>query len=205
MKRLPFFIAIAGGSASGKTLLARALRQAFLPRTSQIIAQDAYYQSISPEQLSRDDNHNFDHPDAIDWKLLQSQLNSLKQGKAVEMPQYCFATHRRTGHTTLPAAELLIYEGTLLLHDFNLRGQMNLKIFLDVAADVRLLRRVERDIKERGRSIESVIHQYRNTVRPMHLEFVQPSLIHASLILPDAPVEEWVEKVMACLPDAWRT
>lgn len=203
MRSHPLIIAIAGGSGSGKTFLAHKLAESFLPRRSRIITQDSYYKSLPTEWINRPADYNFDHPDALDWDLLIEQLNQLKHGREAAVPLYCFITHMRIGSEEVPPAEILIYEGTMILHDLRLCAQANLKIFLDVPADVRVLRRLERDVKERGRTIESVIHQYRATVRPMHLEFVEFSQYRAAMVLADGPVEEWVAQVIRSLPEKW--
>lgn len=197
----PFLIAIAGGSGSGKTLLARELSQALLPHPSQIVTQDAYYKTAPDGARTQVATHNFDHPDAIEWELLQTQLRDLQHGHTVEMPQYSYILHSRTGSVPFSPAEILIYEGTLILHDYRIATQMDLRIFLDVDADIRLSRRIERDLLERERSLEVILQQHRATVRPMYLEFVEPSQAHADLVLPDAPVSEWIEKILACLPE----
>jgi uridine kinase len=201
MKHHSLFIAITGGSGSGKTLLSRKLQESFQPRTSLVIAQDSYYKSLPEQWIGRASDYNFDHPDAIDWDLLVQQLQELKKGHGITFPLYDFVTHTRSGFAKVGPAEILIYEGITILGDLSLAAQMHLKIYLDIPADIRLLRRIERDVKERGRSIDSVLHQYQTTVRPMHLEFVGPSQVRADIILPDAPVEEWVAKILACLPE----
>jgi uridine kinase len=197
-------IAIAGGSGSGKTLLSRKLQETFQPLASVVIAQDSYYKSLPPEWVGRAADYNFDHPDAIDWDLLIRQMQELKKGHGISLPQYDFVTHNRCGSIPVESAEILIFEGIFLLGDLALVSQMQLKIFLEIPADIRLLRRIERDVKERGRSIDSVLHQYRSTVRPMHEEFVDPTRARADLILANESVEEWVAKTLRCLPDKWR-
>ncbi len=204
MRTCPLIIAIAGGSGSGKTFLAHKLADAFLPRTSRIITQDSYYKDLPPEWKNRASDYNFDHPDSLDWDVLIEHLIRLKHGREAAVPRYCFVTHRRIGSEVVPPAEILIYEGTMILHDLRLCSHAPLKVFLDVPPDIRVLRRLERDIKERGRTIESVVHQYRTTVRPMHLQFVEFSQCRAGMILPDSPIDEWVAQVIRSLPEKWR-
>lgn len=190
MRIHPLIIAIAGGSGSGKTFLAHKLAEAFLPRTSRIIAQDSYYKSLPPEWKTRAADYNFDHPDALDWDFLFEHLIQLKHGREAAVPRYCFVTHRRVGSEVVVPAEILFFEGTMILHDLRLCSQADLKVFLDVPPDIRVLRRLERDVKERGRTIESVVHQYHVTVRPMHLGYVESSQSRAGMILPDGLIDE---------------
>jgi uridine kinase len=201
MRTPPLVIAIAGGSGSGKTFLAHQLAEAFLPRTSRIIAQDSYFKSLPREWKNRPAEYNFDHPDALDWDCLVEHLIQLKHGREAAVPRYCFITHRRVDSEVVLPAEILIYEGTMILHDLRLCSQSHLKVYLDVPPDIRVLRRLERDVKERGRTMESVVHQYRATVRPMHLEYVESSQFRAALILPDGPITEWVTQVIRSLPE----
>lgn len=179
-------IGICGGSGSGKTTLAQQLARALGPGAIASLAQDSYYLDIDtlPETLRAESN--FDHPDCIDFPLLTAHLEALRAGLAVDIPHYDFATHHQLVSTThQPARPVVVVEGTLIFCHAPLRACLDLKIFVDTEADLRLLRRVRRDIQERGRSLESVLDQYANTVRPMHQQFVAPSQKFADLILPE--------------------
>ncbi len=192
----PFVIAIAGGSGSGKTLLANSLISALPPCDSAFLSQDFYYRSLPVQYSACPQDYNFDHPDALEWELLARHVEGLRRRKTVEIPRYCFVTHQRIGSEPLRPAPFLILEGTLILHDPRLVRLADLRIFLDVDADIRLLRRIVRDTRERGRSLESVLEQYVRTVRPMFEHFVSPSREKADLVLTEAPIEEWVRAVV---------
>ncbi|WP_420456454.1 uridine kinase [Rubrivirga sp.] len=178
-------IGIAGGSGSGKTTVQRRVMDRFGPRRIALLDHDAYYRPLDhlpPEQRAR---YNFDHPDALETDLMVDHLDQLLAGRAVEKPTYSFETHSRLDATEIvePRPVILI-DGILVLAEPALRVRMDVKLFVDAAPDVRLMRRMERDLHERGRSVESVLDQYRRTVRPMHLEFVEPSKRHADVIIP---------------------
>jgi len=192
----PFVIAIAGGSGSGKTLLAQSLISVLPPCASVFLSQDSYYHSLPAHYSACPESYNFDHPDALDWELLAEHLEGLRRLERVEVPRYCFVTHRRIGSDQLDPAQFIILEGTLILHDPRLVHLADLRIFLDVDADIRLLRRIARDTRERGRSLESVLEQYVGTVRPMFERFVRPTRENADLVLAEAAMEEWVRTVM---------
>ena len=178
-------IGIAGGSGSGKTTVQRRVMERFGTRRIALLDHDAYYHDLAhlaPEQRAR---FNFDHPDALETDLLVDHLDRLLAGEPVEKPTYSFETHRRLDRTeTVAPHPVILVDGILVLAEPALRVRMDVKLFVDAAADVRLMRRIERDLHERGRSIESVMDQYRRTVRPMHLEFVEPSKRHADVIIP---------------------
>ena len=179
-------LGVAGGTGSGKTTVMQAILQAVGPDRISALAQDSYYRDIeweSPEQLSQ---HNFDHPDALDHDLLFEHLRRLKRGQDVEVPIYDFVTHRRTETTLImPARPVILLEGILILASARLRELLDFKIFVDTDADVRLMRRIRRDISERGRELDDILRQYTSTVRPMHLEFVEPSKRWADIIVPE--------------------
>lgn len=181
----PVALGVAGGTGSGKTTVARALLRSVGAERISFLAQDAYYKDIaweSPEQLAA---HNFDHPSAIDNSLLVDHVRRLKRGEAVEVPVYDFVSHRRKRDTVrVEARPVLLIEGILLFVEPDLRRLLDFKIFVDTDADVRFIRRLERDIRERGRTLESVIRQYLESVRPMHIEFVEPSKRWADVIVP---------------------
>ena len=178
-------IGIAGGSGSGKTTVQRRVMERFGSRRIALLDHDAYYRDLAhlePEQRAR---FNFDHPDALETDLLVDHLDRLLVGEPVEKPTYSFETHRRLPETeTVEPRPVILVDGILVLAEPALRVRMDVKLFVDAAPDVRLMRRIERDLHERGRSIESVLEQYRRTVRPMHLEFVEPSKRHADVIIP---------------------
>ncbi len=192
----PLVIAIAGGSGSGKTLLAQSLMSVLPPGASVFLSQDSYYRSLPIQYSACPENYNFDHPDALEWGLLAQHLEGLRRQERVEIPRYCFVSHQRIGSDQLGPAPFLILEGTLVLHDPRLVELADLRVFLDVEADIRLLRRIERDTRERGRSLESVLEQYVRTVRPMFERFVSPTREKANLLLTEAPIEEWTRAVL---------
>ena len=157
----------------------------FGPRRIALLDHDAYYRDLShlaPDQRAR---FNFDHPDALETDLMVAHVDRLLAGEAIEKPTYSFETHSRLNETeTVEPRPVVLIDGILVLAEAALRDRMDVKLYVDAAADVRLMRRIERDIHERGRSLESVLEQYRRTVRPMHLEFVEPSKRYADVIIP---------------------
>jgi len=179
-------LGVAGGTGSGKTTVARAILEAVGPDRIAFLAHDSYYKDIDwsgDEDLRR---HNFDHPDALDNALLIEHVHALKVGRAVEVPVYDFVTHRRKAECVhVEARPVILLEGILLYTEPRLRELLDFKIYVDTDADVRFIRRLNRDLAERGRTIESVIGQYMATVRPMHLEFVEPSKRWADVIVPE--------------------
>jgi len=181
----PLLIGIAGGSGSGKSTVARNVAAA-LPTTSvAFIDMDAYYHGAAHLPMEERRKINFDHPNAIDWELLVAQITALASGSAIEKPEYDFAGHTRSKTTThVPAADVVVVDGILVLADPRLRALFDVKVFVEVDADIRLIRRLRRDIVERGRPLEEILDQYLNTVRPMHLEFVEPSKRYADVIVP---------------------
>ncbi len=177
-------IGIAGGTGCGKTTLAKKIQEAF-PGQSVLISQDSYYKDLSSLSSSEREKVNFDHPDALDFGLLQEHLKALKQGIQIEKPIYNFGTHSRESFTEIVGPNrLIIIEGILLFAVPEVREQCDLKIFVDTDDDTRLLRRMERDMQERSRTFLSVKHQYLTTVKPMHEAFVQPSKKYADIIVP---------------------
>ncbi len=180
----PLLIGIAGGTASGKTTVARRIAEA-LGETATLIEQDAYYSKLTHLPIERRREVNFDHPDAFDVPLLCEHLRSLREGRGVDKPVYDFADYDRSDATTrVEPARIVLVEGILVLWMTELRSLLDVKIFVDAEDDVRVLRRVERDVKERGRTLESVVEQYFRTVRPMHQGFVEPSKRWADIIIP---------------------
>jgi uridine kinase len=179
-------IGIAGGSGSGKTLVARTIVRELGSDRVVIIDQDSYYKNLEDIPLRDRDARNFDHPDAFDNELMVEHIRDLLAGHTVEQPIYDYAEHRRLAETrTIGDHLILVLEGILIFHDPVLRSLMDIKLFIDADPDVRFIRRLRRDIVERGRSVDSVIRQYEESVRPMHLQFVDPSKRHADLIIPE--------------------
>lgn len=178
-------IGIAGGSGSGKTTVVRAITQSLSGRVV-VIPQDSYYKDSSHLPIEERQKINFDHPDAIDWKLLCQQIRELKQGRTVEQPVYSYITCSRsaTETVTVEPADVIIVEGILIFTHKELRDQMNIKVFVDADDDDRLMRILVRDIAERGRTIETAIDHYTETVKPMHLQFIEPSKRYADIIVP---------------------
>ncbi len=179
-------IGIGGGTGSGKTLIAQKILEDLGSDEAVIIQQDSYYKDLSQIPLYERDKHNFDHPDAWEWSLLRKQISQLINGRSIKHPIYDFRTHTRTNRTvTIGPHKIVILEGILILHDVALREMMDIKVFVDTPDDIRLIRRAQRDMRERGRTIESVFHQYQHSVRPMHLQFVEPSKQYADIIVPE--------------------
>lgn len=180
-------VGICGGTGSGKTTLAQRIASELSADTALLLQQDHYYKEL-PAHYSDSEfaHHNFDHPDSVDTELLVRQLAELKAGKPVDRPVYDFTLHRRRAESLhLEPRAAIILEGILVFENAALRELMDVKIFVDTDADIRFIRRLERDIRERGRTVESVVHQYLMTVRPMHLEFVEPSKRYADVIIPE--------------------
>ena len=178
-------IGIAGGSGSGKTTVVKAITSQ-LPGKVVVIPQDSYYKDSSHLPMEERQKINFDHPDAIDWKLMCQQIRELRQGKTIEQPVYAYITCSRskTETVTVEPADVIIVEGILIFTCKELRDQMNIKIFVDADDDDRLMRIIIRDTAERGRSIETAIAHYCDTVKPMHLQFIEPSKRYANIIVP---------------------
>lgn len=181
----PIIIGVGGGSGSGKTTVSRALYNHFSQYPITIIEQDYYYKDQSSLSFEERYQQNYDHPDAFDNALLKNQLNQLIQRQAVELPQYDYTQYTRAIHTKhQPPVDVIILEGILALYDQTLRALMDIKLYVDTDADLRFIRRMQRDYVERGRTLDSVITQYINQVRPMHNQFVEPTKRHADIIIP---------------------
>ena len=177
-------IGIAGGSGSGKTTLAKNILNHFEGRIS-ILRHDDYYKCQDHIPMEERVKTNYDHPHAFDTNLLISHIDELKAGRAVESPTYDYSRHTRSGETrTVEAGKVVVLEGILILENTELRNRLDMKIYVDTDADERILRRILRDVKERGRSLDSVIGQYLSTVKPMHEAFVEPSKRYADIIVP---------------------
>jgi uridine kinase len=179
-------IGIAGGSGSGKTLVAKRIFDELGSDKVIIIQQDSYYKDLSHLTLEERKKQNFDHPDAFDDQFLISQLRALLTGKSVDQPVYDYKIHSRKKETKrIGEHVIIVLEGILILHDPELRSLMDIKIYVDTDADVRLIRRIRRDVTERGRSLDSILNQYENSVRPMQLQFVEPTKRYADIIIPE--------------------
>jgi len=182
---MPVVIGIAGGSGSGKTTVQRKIIEAFGRDQIALLDHDSYYVDLSHLPAEERARFNFDHPDALETELMVEHLDRLLAGEAVEKPTYDFTTHSRRAETeTVYPLPVVIVEGILVLGERALRERMDIKLYVDTPDDVRLIRRIQRDLHERGRDIENVIQQYKRTVRPMHLEFVEPSKRTADVIIP---------------------
>lgn len=179
-------IGIAGGSGSGKTMVAQRIYEELGSDKVIIIQQDSYYKDLGHLSFAERTKQNFDHPDAFDHQLLISQLKNLLAGNAISQPIYDYTIHSRKKETR-PIGEhiVIVLEGILILHDPGLRDLMDIKVYVDTDDDVRLIRRIRRDFNERGRSLESILDQYENSVRPMHLQFVEPTKRYADIIIPE--------------------
>jgi uridine kinase len=182
-------IGIAGASASGKSLIAHTVYEELKTELGEakiaIISEDSYYQDQSHLEMSERIKTNYDHPKSLDHSLLSEHLQALKNGESVNIPQYCYTTHNRLPETTyIKPKKVIILEGILLLSCPELRQLFDISLFMDTALDICLLRRLTRDVAERGRTMESVIEQYQKTVRPMFIQFIEPSKQHADIIIP---------------------
>ncbi len=199
-------IGIAGGTGSGKTTITNRLTEALSEESVLLLQQDHYYKDLPNLPLDERAKQNFDHPDSVDTPLLISHVRALREGQAVERPVYDFTQHRRIPATVhLEPRPALIVEGILIFENAALRNLFDIKIFVDTEADLRFIRRMRRDIRERGRTVESVVEQYIATVRPMHMEFVEPSKRHADVIIPEGGHNEVgidlvTQKIRSLLP-----
>ncbi|HMZ07836.1 MAG TPA: uridine kinase [Anaerolineales bacterium] len=186
MQKIPLVIGIAGGSGSGKTTVAQVILNRVGADRIAYLQQDSYYKDLSKLPPAQRDEINFDHPNSLETELLIEHIASLRGMQPVHVPIYDFATDRRTAETfTVMPQNVILVEGILIFVDADLRKMFDVKIFVDTDSDIRFIRRLHRDITERGRSTESVIKQYQTTVRPMHLEFVEPSKRYADVIIPE--------------------
>jgi len=182
----PIILGVAGGSGSGKTTIVREIVQALGPDRISVIHHDSYYCDRSSVPADERESLNYDHPDALETRLLVRHLEELRAGRAVEVPVYDFSTHTRTERVEhVQPRPIVIVEGILILAERALRELMDIRVFVRTDADLRVIRRIERDVAQRERSLESVVEQYVKTVRPMHLEFVEPSERWAHVIIPE--------------------
>lgn len=179
-------IGICGGTGSGKTTIAKAIVDSVGVRNVILIEQDSYYRNLADMPLDERRQANFDHPDSIDSDMLVDHIKRLKQGQSVEMPLYDFVTHTRSDRIEIiEPRPVVIVEGILIFAEPRVRDLLDIRIFVDTPDDVRLMRRLKRDIVERGRTFERTLDQYARTIRPMHFEFVEPSKRHADIIIPE--------------------
>ena len=181
----PFVIGVAGGSGSGKTTVVRKIVDSLGDDQVSLLEHDKYYRARDDLRLEERAALNYDHPDSLETDLLVQHVKQLRDGQAVDVPIYDFARHaRESGTTTVPPRRAIIVEGILIFTDAELRRLMDVKVFVDADDDTRFIRRLQRDISERGRTVASVIDQYLGTVKPMHLEFVEPGKRYADIIIP---------------------
>lgn len=186
MERKPVVIGVAGGSGSGKTSVTKAIFESFKGHSILMIEQDYYYKDQSGLPFEERLKTNYDHPLAFDNDLLIDHLKKLLRREPVEKPVYDYALHTRSKEVIhVEPKDVIILEGILILEDERLRNLMDIKLFVDTDADIRILRRLQRDIQERGRTVESVIDQYVNVVRPMHNQFIEPTKRYADVIIPE--------------------
>ena len=181
----PLIIGIAGGTGSGKSTVARKVAEALPEASVAFIEMDAYYRNFFHLSTSELEHLNWDHPDAFDIDYLINHLSALARGEAIDAPIYEFATHSRSTKTRrVRAADVVVVDGFLLLSESRVREHCDVRVFVDADADIRLIRRIKRDMAKRGRTLESILDQYLTTVQPMHLQFVEPSKRYADIIVP---------------------
>tara|TARA_B100001029_G_C15057577_1_gene455633 strand:- start:422 stop:1060 length:639 start_codon:yes stop_codon:yes gene_type:complete len=185
MKNKTTLIGIAGGTGSGKSCLAKALINNKNQSNIALIFQDSYYNDISELTLNERKKNNFDHPKSLDFKLLKNHLNAILMGKSIDIPIYDFSSHLRLKQVTkIKKHSIIILEGIFALYDKDIRNMMDIKIYVDTPDDIRIIRRIKRDINKRKRTFNSVVTQYHETVRPMHIKYVEPTKKYADIIIP---------------------
>ena len=194
----PLIIGIAGGTACGKTTVANNICSGLKEKRAIIIAQDSYYKDLGHLPLEERKKFNFDHPSAFDNRLLVEHLNRLIEGKSIQMPVYSFQNYTRKKYSKqIEPADIIILEGILVLEEKEIRDMLDIKIYVDTDSDERFIRRLIRDTKERGRSLSSVVEQYLNNVKPMFLQFVEPSKRYADIIIPQGGLNEVAIDIIA--------
>ena len=182
----PFVIGVAGGTCSGKTTVAERLVDLVGTDRLALIRQDAYYIDRTHQAFDDRARANYDHPDAFDWDLMNQQLAALLAGQTIPLPGYDYADHNRSKDVVMVApAPIVVFEGILALYDASLRDLFDLSVFVDTDSDVRLIRRLQRDVRDRGRTPDSIMNQYMTTVRPSHIQFIEPSKRYADVIIPE--------------------
>jgi len=181
----PLIIGVAGGSGSGKSTVARNVAQALQTESVAFIDMDAYYLNFAHLPLPDRRKINWDHPETFDWELLVGQLTELAAGESIEKPVYDFVSHTRSDRTlVVPPAHVVVVDGILLFSDARVRDLCDVKVFVDADPDIRLIRRIRRDMSKRGRPLDEILEQYVTTVQPMHLQFVEPTKRYADVIVP---------------------
>ncbi|MCY7300567.1 MAG: uridine kinase [Ilumatobacteraceae bacterium] len=191
MSARPFMIGVAGGTCSGKTTVSERLAELAGDGRLALIKLDSYYVSHDDQPLEVREKANYDHPDAFDWQLLNDHLAALSHGSTVPVPTYDYTNHRRSGAVRMvPPANIVVVEGILVLYEPTLRERFDLKVYIDTDADLRFIRRLQRDMAERGRTMESIIAQYLDSVRPAHEQFIEPSKRHADVIFPQGGMND---------------
>lgn len=197
-----FVLGIAGGTGAGKTTIARDVADGF-DRPMTQLPLDNYYEDHPEYSLAERKSINYDHPLAFDWDLIRTHIEKLCSGESIEMPQYDFETHARTGECVrVEPTDVLVIEGIFALYDEAISEKLDLRLYVETDADVRILRRICRDVLERGRSLEGVIEQYLETVKPMHEQFVEPTKKRADLVVPEGANRVAVEVLGAAIADA---
>lgn len=192
----PFIIGIAGGSGSGKSTVTRKVIEAASTEHTAVIVQDNYYLDQSDLTFEQRVRTNYDHPHAFDWPLMIAQIDDLRNGLPIKMPLYDFTSHTRSDQVERVApAKVIVVEGLFALYDKTLRDMMSMKIYVDTDPDIRFIRRLTRDINERGRTMANVIEQYKSTVRPMHNQFIEPTKRFSDVILPHGANEPAVDLI----------
>jgi uridine kinase len=198
-------IGIGGGSGSGKTTIAQSIVESIGHDRVALIQHDAYYRDLTHLPLEERAKVNYDHPDSLETELLVEHLSQLRAGRAIDRPVYDFTVHNRAAETVrVEPCPVVVVEGIVTLYEPDLREMMDLKVYVDTDADLRIVRRLQRDIEERGRSFESVRRQYLETVRPMHLQFVEPSKRYADIIIPEGYNIGAVATVVSMIRDVMR-
>ena len=202
----PLMVGVAGGSGSGKTTVARKVAERLTDISVASVSMDAYYRNMTHLTFDERKQLNWDHPDVVDMELLADQLEALAGGAAIDKPVYDFVTHLRTERTEVVAgADVVIVDGILLYWDARVRALFDMKVFVDVEADIRLIRRIGRDMRVRGRQLRDILDQYMSTVRPMHEEFVEPTKQYADIIVPHGGKNEVaIEMIAARIQDRLR-
>jgi uridine kinase len=186
LRKRPFLIGVAGGTGSGKTTVSRTIQRTVGSHLIAFLQHDSYYRDHSHLTPSERELSNYDHPDSLDTPFLLRHLHDLRGWQAIEVPIYDFATHTRSSLTErVEPAPIILLEGILIFSERELRELMDMRIYVDTDADIRFIRRLYRDVEERGRTLDSIVNQYLNTVRPMHMEFVEPSKRYADVIIPE--------------------
>lgn len=195
---MTLIVGIAGGSGSGKTTVARKVTERLTELSVASVSMDAYYRNMTQLTLDERRQLNWDHPDVVDMELLGVQLEALARGETIRRPVYDFVTHLRAARTEeVASADVIVVDGILLFWDARIRALCDMKVFVDVEADIRLIRRINRDMRVRGRQLKDILDQYLHTVRPMHEEFVEPSKQFADVIVPHGGYNEMAIAMIA--------